>query len=55
MKRKEMGGACGTNVGKKRGIQGFIAKPERKRPPGRPRHRLKLAIKWIICLRSKNV
>jgi hypothetical protein len=55
MKRKEVGGACGTNVGKERGIQDFSGNPERKRPPGRTRHRLKITMKWNICSHSSNL
>jgi len=48
-----MGGACSANGGEGRLIQGFVGKPERKRPLGRPRHRwednIKLDLQKVGC------
>ena len=35
MKSNEMGGKCSTHRGDERCIQGFVGKPEKKRPLGR--------------------
>jgi len=42
-----MGGACGVYGGGKRHVQGFVGKPEGKRPLGRPR-RSWIILSWIF-------
>ena len=43
-----MGGACGTNGGMERCVQGFGGKPDCKRPLGRPRCRWEDNIKMDL-------
>jgi len=43
-----MRGACGAYGGGKRGVQGFVGKPEGKRPLGKQRRRWKDNIKMDL-------
>ena len=43
-----MDGACGTYGGRERRAQGFLGKPEGKRPLGRPRRRWEDNIKMDL-------
>ena len=49
MKKNEMGGACSTYGGERRGLyRVLVGKPEEKRPLGRPRHRWEYNIKMDL-------
>jgi len=43
-----MSGACSTYEGEERRIQGFVRKPEGKRPLGKPKRRCKDNIKMDL-------
>jgi len=48
IKKNETGGPCSMDGGQDSCIQDLVGKPERKRPPGRPRHRWEDNIKMDI-------
>jgi 3-phenylpropionate/cinnamic acid dioxygenase small subunit len=51
-----VGGTCGTNTGEEeRVFRLLVGKPERKRPPGRPRHRRIYNIKMDLLEIGLNV
>jgi hypothetical protein len=47
IKKNEMGGTCGTYGGEDRWVQGFVGKPEGKRPLGRPRVDGRPGLVWL--------
>jgi hypothetical protein len=46
--RRMMGGACSAVEGGERRVEGWVGKPEGKRPLGRPRHRWEDNIKMEL-------
>jgi hypothetical protein len=44
----EMNRVCSTNVKKRNAYRTLEAKPDRKRPLGRPQHRWSTILKWIL-------
>ena len=53
IEKNEMGGACSAYGGEERRIQGFVGKPEGKKPLGRSRRRweddIKMDLQKVSC------
>ena len=53
IEKNEMGGACSAYGGEERRIQGFVGKPEGKKPLGRSRRRweddIKMDLREVGC------
>jgi hypothetical protein len=48
MEKNETGGACSTYGGKRGAYRILVGRPEGRRPLGRPRHRWRIILKWIL-------